>query len=124
MNKKDDKKDHKKDPIVLDWDYQEEFYNDGNQNDKETPSLDDFMNEEEKSEISSTLPEYDAQSIKLQQTVQDVRNIKMQYAKGKSVQEIADELALDPDYVILVMITLQGYAQDDDIAIAHMVMLG
>lgn len=113
-----------KDPADLDWEYQDDFYNEGNLDKKEIPSLDKFMKEMEEPETPLIFHEEDAESVRLKQTIQDVRNIKAQYTSGKNVPEISKMLNLESEYVTLIMLTLQGYAEDDDIAIAHMVMLG
>ena len=44
--------------------------------------------------------------------------------KGDTIQEIAAELELDEQYVYNIQVSAQGFREDDEIAVAHLVMMG
>ena len=43
---------------------------------------------------------------------------------GDTIQEIAAELELDEQYVYNIQVSAQGFREDDEIAVAHLVMMG
>ena len=60
----------------------------------------------------------------LQKTIQDVHEVLTRAQKGDTIQEIATELELDEQYVYNIQVSAQGFREDDEIAVAHLVMMG
>lgn len=60
----------------------------------------------------------------LQKTIQDVHEVLTRAQKGDTIQEIAAELELDEQYVYNIQVSAQGFRDDDEIAVAHLVMMG
>ena len=60
----------------------------------------------------------------LQKTIQDVHEVLARAQKGDTIQEIAAELELDEQYVYNIQVSAQGFREDDEIAVAHLVMMG
>lgn len=60
----------------------------------------------------------------LQKTIQDVHEVLARGQKGDTIQEIAAELELDEQYVYNIQVSAQGFREDDEIAVAHLVMMG
>lgn len=55
--------------------------------------------------------------------VEDVRRVRKASVEGKSIKDISKEMKLDEDYVTCILMTAEGYAEDDDVAVAHLVIL-
>ena len=60
----------------------------------------------------------------LQKTIQDVHEVLARAQKGDTIQEMAAELELDEQYVYNIQVSAQGFREDDEIAVAHLVMMG
>ena len=64
---------------------------------------------------------YDSQSQRLARIIEDVRNVLALAKNGNTVQEIADRLNVSPQYVYDIQVSAQGFREDDEIAVAHLV---
>lgn len=99
-----------------DWELSDDFYNEGS---KETMSLDDFIEEGgldlEDIQISDSL---------LQKTVEDVRKVMALAADGKIIADMAKELGMEEQYVYNIMVCAEAFHEDDEVAVAHLVMMG
>jgi hypothetical protein len=106
----------------MDWDYLEENYT---SSDNKVRSLDEIMKEcEANGEISDNLDSIYSDKAQLEKTVNDVKNVRELIHQGITVKEISKRLALDEDYVVCIAVTLNSSTDDDnDIAIAHLVMM-
>ena len=106
----------------MDWDYLEENYK---SSDSAVRSLDEIMKEcEENGEIIEDVTSSYSDSFLLEKTVNDVKNVRELVVQGVTVKEIAKRLSLDEDYVVCIAVTLNSSTDDDnDIAIAHLVMM-
>ena len=61
--------------------------------------------------------DWELQDTRFQKIAQDVHHVLALGKDGKTVQEIASELDLDPRYVY----DIQVFREDDEIAVAHLV---
>lgn len=101
-----------------DWEFSEDFYK-TEDNGREL-RLEDFM--EPDTEIPSPVPEA-SDDPALSKTIADVRNVLRVYADGGDISSIAAALNLAPDYVHTILYCAQGFAEDDAIAVARLVMM-
>ena len=60
----------------------------------------------------------------LQKTIHDVHEVLALAQKGDTIKEIAAELGLEEQYVYNIQVSAQGFREDDEIAVAHLVMMG
>jgi predicted phage tail protein len=106
---------------TLDWEYMQDFYEEGPQ--KVMKSLEDYMVSHEEPQTES-VEELDKSNEKLLKTIQDVKDVRELLGKGKSVAEMAEALHAEINYIQTIAMTL-GYSTEDsgDIAIAHLVMM-
>lgn len=106
----------------MDWDYLEENYK---SSDSAVRSLDEIMKEcKENGEIIEDVASSYSDSLLLEKTVNDVKNVRELVVQGVTVKEIAKRLSLHEDYVVCIAVTLNSSTDDDnDIAIAHLVMM-
>jgi hypothetical protein len=109
---------------VEDWEYQEDFYKESEQKKKVIPSLEELAKEAEEPENSEEFAETHMQDEQLKKTIEDVKRVKALYKEGKNVPEIAEKLEMEEEYVTMILLTMQGYSEDNDIAIAHLVVQG
>ena len=90
--------------------------------------LEDFMTEEpsEHDDSDGTFGSFGDTTDQdlLQKTIQDVHEVLTRAQKGDTIQEIATELELDEQYVYNIQVSAQGFREDDEIAVAHLVMMG
>ena len=101
-----------------DWELMDDYY----QKDNEMPELriEDFM-DEETSENSSFGEVQAAQKARIDKIVEDVHQVLLLAKDGKTVEEIAAELGLKSQYVYDIQVSAQGFREDDEIAVAHLV---
>lgn len=72
-------------------------------------------------ETNKNIPQ---QNEKFEKIIADVRNIRAASLSGKTIVVIAKELNLPEEYITNILVTAQGYPEDNEVAIAHLVMLG
>lgn len=107
---------------IKDWELSDDYFK-AEESDKEL-KLEDFMTEEP-SENDSTFGESTcSDQALLQKTIQDVHEVLARAQKGDTIKEIAAELGLDEQYVYNIQVSAQGFREDDEIAVAHLVMMG
>lgn len=100
-----------------DWDMTDDYYN--TPEEKPGLNLEDFIT---KDEIKGG-PLKGAQNAAFEKTVEDIRNIKSACAAGKNAEQISMEFGLSQDYIMTILMTVQGYPEDDDRAIAHLILI-
>lgn len=101
-----------------DWELDPEYF----QVDEEKKlSLEDFME-------GGVSPEEQRDSkpdnALLAKTIADVRQVLALEQEGKTTEAIANSLGLDQQYVYNIQVCAQGFREDDEIAVAHLVMMG
>lgn len=118
-----------------DWELNEEYF----QNDTSAKELrlEDFISKEPADSENSSSDSHgfgssdlssgfsgDSSQMLLQKTIQDVHNVLSMAQNGQTIPEIAKALHLDEQYVYNIQISAQGFREDDEIAVAHLVMMG
>ncbi|MCI8607438.1 MAG: hypothetical protein HFG72_11740 [Hungatella sp.] len=102
----------------IDWEMTEEYYQD--QPDRPEFRLEDFMDEEEPgTDHVGNVSRKQAQRFR--KITGDVHRVLALGKDGKTVGEIASELGLEPQYVYDIQVSAQGFREDDEIAVAHLV---
>ncbi|WP_310604566.1 hypothetical protein [Anaerosporobacter sp.] len=106
---------------TLDWEYMQDFYEEGPQ--REVKSLEEYALGAEEP-LTESIEEIDKGNNKLLKTIEDVKTVRELLSTGKSIDEIAETLQADVNYIHTIAVTL-GYSTEDsgDIAIAHLVMM-
>lgn len=107
----------------LDWEYMSDFYQEG---ENKVRSFEEISKETaEDRELQARCAEIDVSTLddKLAKTVLDVKRVKEESLKGGNVEEIAQNLGMSKEYVTTILMNVQGYAEDDDFAIAHLVLM-
>lgn len=64
-----------------------------------------------------------SEELRLEKTVADVQRVLALAQDGKTVEEIAQSLGLEEQYVYDIQVTAQGFREDDEIAVAHMMCM-
>ena len=111
---------------IKDWELNDDYFQ-AEESAKEL-KLEDFMTEEpSEHDVSDgtfvSFGDTTDQNL-LQKTIQDVHEVLARAQKGDTIQEIAAELELDEQYVYNIQVSAQGFREDDEIAVAHLVMMG
>lgn len=111
---------------IKDWELNDDYFQ-AEDSAKEL-KLEDFMTEEpsEHDDSDGTFGSFGDTTDQnlLQKTIQDVHEVLARAQKGDTIQEIAAELELDEQYVYNIQVSAQGFREDDEIAVAHLVMMG
>lgn len=105
----------------IDWEFQADFFDENDS--KKLRSFEEIVKESQGSENADSIEHIIQGDSKLAETVTNIRNIKKQISSGKNIAQMAEFLGLEESYVTLVLMTLQGYTEDDDLAIAHLIMM-
>lgn len=100
-----------------DWELSDDFYTE-NAEQKEL-RLEDFMIPEEEHSSSPT----DFEDPELAKIVSDVQRVLDIYSQGLDIAGIAEKLCLDTEYIHTILYCAQGFAEDDPIAVARLVMM-
>ncbi len=106
---------------VRDWELDEDYYRENGE--ASELKLEDFMDEDEGGTAGPSVHEKSGDEIRLERTVKDVRGVLALAQEGKTVKEIAQTLGLEPQYVYDIQVTAQGFREDDEIAVAHMMCM-
>lgn len=101
----------------VDWELAEDYY----QNEQDMPELklEDFMDDEAENDASGSISQEQVQ--RFQKIAEDVHNVLALAKDGKTIQEISARLNLEPQYVYDIQVSAQGFREDDEIAVAHLV---
>lgn len=106
----------------LDWDYLDENYKEAG---NEVKDLEDYILDADISDDFNDAALLDTDNFTIRKTAEDVKNVRELMKEGVIVKDIASRLALEEEYVTRIAITLTSNTEDDnDIAIAHLVMMG
>lgn len=105
-----------------DWELEEDYY--GQSSSGPELRLEDFM-DEEGGEFPAALDgkEKGPGDERLEKTIHDVHQVLEMAQEGKTIGEIAAALGLDFQYVYDIQVTAQGFREDDEIAVAHMMCM-
>lgn len=98
-----------------DWELSDDYYR-SNENERKL-SLEDFITE---SDLEDNGPVHSDALLK--KTIEDVRQVLGLAQEGKSLSQIAFITGLDENYVYSIQVCAQGFREDDEIAVAHLVL--
>lgn len=101
-----------------DWELSEDYYSE--QGDEKKLSLEDFITDQDLVENSLN---YSTESDELlNKTIEDVHKVLALAKEGKSIEAIAGLTGLNEKYVYDIQVCAQGFREDDEIAVAHLVL--
>lgn len=100
-----------------DWELSDDYYQPDDA--KKELKLEDFM-EDGKDNVAST-DSFGNEA--LARTINEVKQVMAMAAQGANIETIAKELNLDSQYVYNIQVTAQGFREDDEIAVAHLIMM-
>lgn len=109
---------NKKNPLEKDWELTDEFYQENDE--KKEVRLEDFLGGEEEEESNLNVSD-DSQELK--KTIAEVHEVLTMAGQGKTTEQIAALTGLDKQYVYNIQVCAQGFHEDDEIAVAHLVMM-
>lgn len=101
-----------------DWEISEDYYN--SREDKKSLSLEDFISESD--EHAADLEPFGQSDELLRKTIADVHQVLALSQEGKNNAEIASITGLQEKYVYDIQVCAQGFREDDEIAVAHLVL--
>jgi hypothetical protein len=101
-----------------DWEISEDYYN--SREDKKSLSLEDFISESDKH--GADLEPFGQSDELLRKTIADVHQVLALAQEGKNNGEIASITGLQEKYVYDIQVCAQGFREDDEIAVAHLVL--
>jgi hypothetical protein len=102
----------------LDWEISEDYYN--SKDNERKLSLKDFITESE-SQAAGLEPSGQSDEL-LKKTIADVHQVLALAQEGKNITEIAFITGLQEKYVYDIQVCAQGFREDDEIAVAHLVL--
>lgn len=106
-----------------DWELSEDYY--GDEVHEKSMSLEDFITKEDegnKDEHGFCQAGDTAEGGLLEQTVADVRRVMALSLAGNDIGRIAAVTGLSESYVYNILVCAQGFREDDEIAVAHLVL--
>lgn len=101
-----------------DWEISEDYYS--NQDNDKKMSLEDFIVDSDLDEAETISPGPTDELLK--KTIKDVRQVLALASEGKNIKEIAVFTGLEEAYVYNIQVCAQGFHEDDEIAVAHLVL--
>lgn len=101
-----------------DWELTDEYYKDP-ENKKEL-SLEDFLTDQDMA--GSTLLPPEQSDERLKKTINEVHIVLTLAQEGKSIDQIADITGFDKTYIYDIQVCAEGFREDDEIAVAHLVL--
>lgn len=101
-----------------DWELSEEYYK-SEEGDKEL-SLEDFITEEDLETDGLKLQSSHDELLK--KTAEEVHRVMELSLQGNSIEKITEMTGLDSQYVYNILVCAQGFHEDDEIAVAHLVL--
>ncbi|WP_313577604.1 hypothetical protein [Lacrimispora sp.] len=101
-----------------DWEISEDYYN--SREDERSLSLEDFITESDKQ--AADLEPFGQSDELLKKTIADVHQVLVLAQEGKNIAEIAFITGLQEKYVYDIQVCAQGFREDDEIAVAHLVL--
>lgn len=102
-----------------DWELSEDFYKPAEGAGE--LRLEDFMESEEAPAEGSASSQISEQVQQLAARIHQVKELSVQ---GKTAAQIGETLGMDPKLVADIMICVQSFPEDNDEAVAHLIMMG
>ena len=101
-----------------DWELSDDYYTE--QGSEKKLSLEDFIMDQVKE--GNTLNNPPQSDEVLKKTIEDVRKVLTLAKDGMSIQKIGELTGLDETYIYDIQVCAQGFREDDEIAVAHLVL--
>lgn len=101
-----------------DWEMSDDYYK--NKDGDKKMRLEDFITEEDLNVSSFKSP--DPSDELLKKTIDDVHKVLTLAQEGKSIAQIVTATGFDETYVYNIQVCAQGFREDDEIAVAHLVL--
>ena len=101
-----------------DWELSEDYYT--GQDSEKKLSLEDFITEQDLDGNSLNISPQSDELLK--KTIEDVHQVLALAKDGMSIEKIAELTGLDEKYVYDIQVCAQGFREDDEIAVAHLVL--
>ena len=101
-----------------DWELSEDYYTE--QDSEKKLSLEDFITEQDLHGDSLNIPPQSDELLK--KTIEDVHQVLTLAKDGMSIEKIAELTGLNEKYVYDIQVCAQGFREDDEIAVAHLVL--
>ena len=101
-----------------DWELSEDYYKE--QDSEKKLSLEDFITEQDLDGNSLNISPQSDELLK--KTIEDVHQVLALAKDGMSIEKIAELTGLDEKYVYDIQVCAQGFREDDEIAVAHLVL--
>lgn len=105
-----------------DWEMTEDFYCE--EEGKASLSLEDFIEEEGLPAHAPKKENAKEISKMVEAVAQDVKAVMDLASHGMNIAGISKETGLDEQYVYNIQVCAQGFREDDEMAVAHLVMMG
>lgn len=101
----------------VDWDLSEDYY--CNDQDEKELRLEDFITDSDSDHADLIKNQSDEL---LKKTMEDVHEVLQLAQEGKNISQIASMTGLTEKYVYDIQVCAQGFHEDDEIAVAHLVL--
>lgn len=111
---------------ILDWEYMDDYY-DNPDEERKVKSLEEYMAENSQDiEERARRKEEDLTTMddELAKTVLAVKRVREAFETGFDVEKLMETYGYSKEYINLIVMTLQGYTEDNDFAVAHLVLMG
>ena len=111
---------------ILDWEYMDDYY-DNPDEERKVKSLEEYMAENSQDiEERARRKEEDLTVMddELAKTVLAVKRVREAFETGFDVEKLMETYGYSKEYINLIVMTLQGYTEDNDFAVAHLVLMG
>lgn len=104
-----------------DWEMSGDFYR--NDEEKDGLSLEDFITESDSGDLEGESGSFSHNTNDLlNRTAADVHRVMELSLAGSNIAEIAASAGLDEQYVHDILVCAQGFREDDEIAVAHLLL--
>jgi len=101
-----------------DWELSEDYY--AEQDSEKKLSLEDFITEQDLEGNSLNISPQSDELLK--KTIEDVHQVLALAKDGMSIEKIAELTGLNEKYIYDIQVCAQGFREDDEIAVAHLVL--
>lgn len=101
-----------------DWELSDDYYTE--QGKEKKLSLEDFIMNQDLGENTLIYPPQSDEL--LSKTIEDVHKVLALAKDGMSIEKIAETTGLNEKYVYDIQVCAQGFREDDEIAVAHLVL--
>lgn len=111
---------------ILDWEYMDDYYTNPDE-ERNVKSLEEYMAENSQDiEERARRREEDLASMddELGKTVLAVKRVREAFETGFDMDKLCETYGYTKEYINLIVMTLQGYTEDNDFAVAHLVLMG